>query len=155
MTPQTVPAGGAAESLAATAQTGIPRVVSLTGDMPRASKSQAASTVTMYKVPPHCLVGCQVRLMAKVESGEGTAASGVVRFYDQYGLLGVAAVDSDTGLATLPYAFTSGGRREIRAEFTGSARLLPARSEVIAIRIYSSTSMVFPATEAPVQVMPE
>jgi hypothetical protein len=90
--------------------------------------------------------------MAKVTAGEPTGggadasssppATGVVRFFDQYGLLGVAAVDPDSGIATLPYAFTSGGRRELRAEYSGCSTLGASRSTTTSVRIYSAAATI-------------
>lgn len=119
----------------------------------RDGPARSASTVGMHRVPPHCLVGCKIRLMAKVAAAEpvgpagradspAPALTGVVRFFDQYGLLGVAAVDPDSGIATLPYAFTSGGRRELRTEYSGCSSWGASRSGTTSIRIYSAAATI-------------
>lgn len=115
-------------------------------------RAKPVSAIGLHRVPPHCLVGCKIRLMAKVTSLEPTAdgpdappsppPTGVVRFFDQYGLLGVAAVDPDSGIATLPYAFTSGGRRELRAEYSGCSTWSVSRSATTSIRIYSAAATI-------------
>lgn len=119
----------------------------------REGNAQPSTTVGMHRVPPHCLVGCKIRLMAKAAPAEPTAPAdranvpaaaitGVVRFFDQYGLLGVAAADPDSGIATLPYAFTSGGRRELRAEYSGCPAWGVSRSSTTSIRIYSAAATI-------------
>lgn len=100
--------------------------------------SDVATVTRMHRVPAHTIAGCPFQLMAEV-SAAGIACAGVVRFFDQFKLLGATAVDPDTGIATLPYVFTDGGRRELSAVFDGGAGSSPSRSAIESIQIYSSS----------------
>lgn len=99
----------------------------------------SVATVTrMHRVPAHTIAGCPLQLMAEV-SALGTSCDGVVRFFDQFGLLGAATVDPESGIATLPYVFTSGGRRELAATFDGGTDHASSRSALTPIQVYSTT----------------
>lgn len=92
------------------------------------------SRTDMHRVPAHTIVGCPVQIMAEVSGA--AEVSGTVRFFDQFGLLGAAGIDDESGVATLPYAFTFGGRREIWAVYTGSDILTASRAATCTLQVY-------------------
>ena len=102
------------------------------------SPADVSTMIQLHRVPAHTIAGCPFQLMAEVSSA-GDACTGVVRFFDQFKLLGTAAIDPDTGIASLPYVFTDGGRRELCAVFDGGVGCSSSRSATESIQIYASS----------------